>query len=81
MSECTHNGTLLTEEGHECLLCGKVLGHSYKPPQRPWRRRSIGSGPHYPGDYAHVARCAQCREQRDDRPVECLSWDVYTVQP
>jgi hypothetical protein len=27
---CNHISTVLTEEGYECLDCGRVLGHSWK---------------------------------------------------
>jgi hypothetical protein len=27
--ECTHQHTILDEEGYECLDCGYVLGHSW----------------------------------------------------
>lgn len=38
--DCIHAFTILTEEGHECLDCGNVLGHSWHqptflPPQEP----------------------------------------------
>jgi len=38
--DCLHVFTILTEEGHECLDCGVVLGHSWHqptsiPPQEP----------------------------------------------
>lgn len=38
---CNHLQTTITEEGFECLSCGKVLGHSF--PERIKPRRRVGA--------------------------------------
>lgn len=65
--DCRHTATLLTEEGYECLDCGRVLGHT-------WRRNSnVGDEgesrpiPHYPGDEAHVKWCKACQQYKAER--------------
>lgn len=59
--DCDHINTILTEEGYECLICGRIVG-------RRWERRSTPV--HYPGDYAHVRRCAECQR----RPSNQSGW-------
>lgn len=66
--QCAHPRTIQSEEGHECLMCGKVLGHSYRASEPCTHPTSTGPTPGMQEDGDHRRICTVCHRRFQPEP-------------